>query len=132
MSASIAAGGCLCGAVRFEADLPSLWVAHCHCSMCRRANSAAFVTWVGVRADAVRWHDPEQQRRLYKSSAAAERSFCGRCGSPLSFESTRWPGEVHLLRAAFATPIDREPQGHAFYDSHVDWFTVNDDLPKKP
>ena len=31
--------GCLCGAVRFELQLPSKWCAHCHCSMCRRAEA---------------------------------------------------------------------------------------------
>ena len=41
-------GSCFCGAVRFEVDLPSLFCGHCHCSMCRRSNGAAFVTWFGV------------------------------------------------------------------------------------
>ena len=37
-------GGCLCGDVRFTVDWPSKWIAHCHCSMCRRAHGAAYVT----------------------------------------------------------------------------------------
>lgn len=41
-------GGCLCGAVRYVITLPTKWCAHCHCSMCRRAHGAAFVTWAGV------------------------------------------------------------------------------------
>jgi hypothetical protein len=43
-----AVGACLCGAVQFELQLPATWVAHCHCTMCRRAHGAAFVTWVSV------------------------------------------------------------------------------------
>lgn len=39
---------CLCGDLKLEATLPSKWVAHCHCSLCRRAHGAAFVTWVGM------------------------------------------------------------------------------------
>ena len=38
-------GGCLCGAVRFTAKLPSKWCAHCHCSLCRKAHGAGYVTW---------------------------------------------------------------------------------------
>ena len=43
-------GGCLCGAVRFSLELPSKWCAHCHCSMCRRAHGAGYVTWGQVQA----------------------------------------------------------------------------------
>jgi hypothetical protein len=32
---------CLCGAVRGRIARPSRWVAHCHCSVCRRAHGAA-------------------------------------------------------------------------------------------
>lgn len=36
-----------------------------------------------------------------------------------------------MTRANFIDPVDKEPQMHGFYDTHVSWFTVNDDLPKK-
>jgi hypothetical protein len=32
-------GSCLCGAVRYEADAPFKWMAHCHCSICRHCGS---------------------------------------------------------------------------------------------
>jgi hypothetical protein len=130
--AQTARGQCLCGAVSFEIDLPTHWVAHCHCTMCRRAHGAAFVTWVGVAQPQVRLHDPRQRMTRYPSSPGAERGFCGECGTPFWFRSTRWPGEIHLARAAFTTPIDRAPQAHAFFDTHVDWIVVGDDLPRRP
>jgi hypothetical protein len=46
------------------------------------------------------------------------------------FRSGRWPGEIHITRANFHGEIDRQPDGHAFYDSHVSWFAVTDGLPK--
>lgn len=126
-----AKGKCLCGAVCFEAVLPSKWVAHCHCTMCRRANGAAFVTWVGVDEAGCTIADPQGVFSRYRSSAEGERGFCSRCGSSFWFRSTRWPGEVHLTLANFDTPLDRAPQAHAFYDTHVGWYAVNDTLPKK-
>jgi hypothetical protein len=127
----MAKGKCLCGAVSFEATLPSKWVAHCHCTMCRRANGAAFVTWVGVEDSGCTLADPQGLFRRHRSSVEGERGFCSRCGSSFWFRSSRWPGEVHLTLANFDTPVDRAPQAHAFYDTHVDWYAVNDSLPKK-
>jgi hypothetical protein len=40
--------------------------------------------------------------------------------------------EKRLARANFTTPVDREPQVHAFYETHVPWFAFNDGLPRKP
>jgi hypothetical protein len=130
MDATKLSGGCLCGAVRFEAALPSLFCCHCHCAWCRRAHGAAFVTWVGVRdegfavvagADGVRW---------YASSTESDRGFCSTCGTTMFFRSKLAPGEMHLALACVDGPIDREPTLHVFYDARVPWFTPGDDLLK--
>ncbi len=127
-----AAGRCFCGAVRFAVPFPTKWVAHCHCSMCRRAHGAAFVSWVGVEEGTAAIEDPERLLRWYRSSPGAERASCGRCGSPMFFRSQRWPGELHIALALFEQPLDRAPQAHAFYDTHVPWLEIGDSLPKKP
>ncbi|MDH5632605.1 MAG: GFA family protein [Gammaproteobacteria bacterium] len=126
-----ASGRCLCGAVIFSAALPSNWVAHCHCSLCRAAHGAAFVTWVSVDAVGTAISDQSGQLRWYQSTTGAERGFCSRCGSSLFFRSVNWPGELHIALANFTEAVDRLPQVHAHYDTHVDWFAVNDELPKK-
>jgi len=126
-----ASGKCLCEGVGFRVELPSKWVAHCHCTMCRRAHGAALVTWVGLDASRCSIDDRESLLHWYKSSPEAERGFCSRCGSTLFFRSTRWPGELHLVLSNFVDKIDRAPQAHVFFDTHVDWLTVSDDLPKK-
>lgn len=127
-----AAGGCLCGAVRFRVGLPSRWVAHCHCRMCQRAHGAAFVTWVSVEAAslalqegagaALAWHG---------SSPGAARGFCRRCGSPMLFRSEAWPAELHVAAAALDDGPDRPPQVHAFWDTHVAWTRADPDLPRR-
>jgi hypothetical protein len=128
---SSAGGSCLCGAVRFRCELPSKWVAHCHCSYCRRAHGAPFVTWAGFTFERFGLEPGSQAPAWYESSPGARRAFCPHCGSPMFFESTRWPGEVHVARALFAEPLDREPVAHVFYESHVEWLDINDALPKK-
>jgi hypothetical protein len=130
--ASRTGGACLCGAIGFVARLPSRWVAHCHCTRCRRAHGAAFVTFVGFDADGVELRDPGSRLTWYRAETGAERGFCAACGSTLFFRSPRWPGELHVALANVQEPIDRAPQAHVYWDSHVDWLRIDDELPKKP
>lgn len=124
---------CLCGDITLEATLPSKWVAHCHCSLCRRAHGAAFVTWVGMDATHCVIGDAKQQLRWYASTPGAERGFCGHCGAMMLFHSEKWPGELHVALAHFTTPVDRMPQMHAYWNDHVQWADVDpeDGLPRK-
>jgi hypothetical protein len=123
-------GGCLCGAVRFALTLPTKWCAHCHCSMCRRAHGAVYVTFVGVPASRFRILQGEEAMHRYPSSPEAVRTFCRDCGSTMLFEGSRWPDEVHVARACIDGPIDREPQAHVYFDDRADWLDLDADLPR--
>lgn len=131
MHSSPARGSCLCGAITFGIRLPTKWVAHCHCTRCQRAHGAAFVTWVGVEATQAEIDDARSSLRWHVADEGAQRGFCQACGSPMFFKSPRWPGELHIARALFVDPLDREPQAHVHYDSHVEWTSLGDDLPRK-
>lgn len=128
-----AEGSCLCGAIRFRVPLPPLWVAHCHCSMCRRAQGAAFVTWFGVTGERFAFIGSGDRLRIHRSSPEATRSFCGRCGTPLFFESSRWPGELHVTLASLDPRVAATlvPQAHVYWSDRVPWCAVHDELPKK-
>lgn len=123
-------GGCLCGAVRIHVEFPTKWFAHCHCSMCRRAHGAAFVSFCGVPEAQFQVTRGADALTRYDSSPEARREFCGRCGSTLTFASTRWPGEVHVAVACLDGPLDREPQMHVHWDDRVPWVTLGDDCKR--
>lgn len=133
MNASgIVSGGCLCGAVRFEAELPSKWCAHCHCSMCRRAHGAGYVTWVGFPSAQFHLRRGDDRLVWYASSPGARRGFCRTCGSTMLFESERWAGETHVALGCLDGPIDRQPQANVFFDAHVDWMPIDETLKTVP
>ena len=123
-------GGCLCGAVRYEAAPPTLFCAHCHCRFCRHAHAAAFVTWFGVRETGFRLTAGADALRWYASSKQSRRAFCSRCGTTLLFQSQASPGEMHIALATADAPIDREPGSHVFFDQHVPWIEMGDELPR--
>lgn len=121
-------GRCLCGAVNFSATLPSKWCAHCHCSMCRVAHGAGYVTWVGFEQHQVSFAMGESHVHWHESSPGAQRGFCKDCGSSMFFRSERWAGELHIALACIDGPIDRQPQANVFFDNHVDWMPIDERL----
>ncbi len=130
-SAQHAAGGCLCGAVRFSSEGPFLFCAHCHCAWCQRAHGAAFVTWLGVSETTFRLVQGEDRLTWYSSSEQSDRGFCSKCGTTLFFRSVLAPGEVHIALACVDDAARvKPPAAHVFFDAHVPWFTFADDLPK--
>jgi hypothetical protein len=110
--------------------MPSLFCAHCHCSMCRRTHGAGFVTWFSIPRARLRITAGESELVRFESSDHGTRSFCGRCGSSLFFESTRDPERVDIVLANMDGPIDREPQAHAYFDCRAGWVEVGDSLPR--
>ncbi len=124
-------GGCLCGAVVFEARLPSLWCEHCHCTQCQRFHGAGVVTFAGFREEDVTFRVGEKSVTWFASSPQGQRGFCGKCGASFLFRSERWPGELHICLANISGEIDRQPEGHVYYDSHVSWLALADALPRK-
>ena len=90
-------GGCLCGKVRYEIDGPLFDASHCHCSMCRRAHGAGYVTWVRLPRHQLRFLTGEETLANYRSSDHATRSFCRRCGSSLFFETTHSPDTIDVV-----------------------------------
>ena len=121
-------GRCLCGDVTFEVTGRPLWIAHCHCESCRRATSSPFTTYVGVRSEAVRFGGGPV--KTYASSPEVERGFCPRCGSPISYRSAKWPGEVHLFAATFEDAAALEPRAHVNVADSLPWADLHDQLPR--
>jgi hypothetical protein len=75
-------GGCLCGAVRFEADGPPGMAGYCCCADCRKASGSGFVPFMGMAGGAAfRVRGPLRQfRSLSFRHTESVRNFCAACG----------------------------------------------------
>jgi hypothetical protein len=117
-----AQGRCLCGSVCFEIDVPARWAWHDHSAASRRAHGAAYATYVGSwrkrfritkgKADIVRYQD---------ASTKTVRSFCARCGTPVSYERARSPHMVNIPRALFSGRTGRQPLYHIAIEEMQEW-----------
>ncbi len=115
-------GQCMCGAVTVTATPAREALGACHCDMCRRWSSGAYVSFPAEPGYAALG-----PVRTYTSSDWAERAFCEECGSNLWYRITL-PGEMHgqtqiaagLFENAGGNPlklelyIDKKPEGYAF------------------
>ena len=124
-------GGCMCGAVRYEANGDPLDTGYCHCHSCRRHTGAPVVTYVGFKADQVRFTGRE--RRVYNSSLDVARAFCDQCGTPLTWEGFAPSKNTTIIEFHIGTLDDPDsfvPEDHSRYEERIAWFDVADGLPR--
>ncbi|MFN8831370.1 MAG: GFA family protein [Labrys sp. (in: a-proteobacteria)] len=123
--AKIWAGGCLCGAVRFEATAPALKPHTCSCKMCQRHTGSLTACWVEFPRDAVRWTGEAGQPATYRSSDWSSRAFCARCGSSLGAIDDN--PTVALLLGVFDRPNAQalKPTGHSYTSTRPRWWCVS-------
>ncbi|MBI1404551.1 MAG: GFA family protein [Caulobacter sp.] len=121
-SGPVARGGCVCGAVRFEIDVPAVWAWHDHGLASRRAQGCAYATYVGTWKRRFRWLEGEAALTRYEDAeAGTTRSFCRRCGTPVTYEKARSPRFINIPRALFETRTGREPRYHMNLTERADW-----------
>ena len=122
-------GGCLCGAVRWQADAAPEWVATCHCRKCRKALGGIFGVFAAFPLDTFRY--TKGVPRYYHSSAWAKRGFCADCGTSLDF----WliDDQVPAITlGSFDRPEDWPPDlYHTGIEGKVTWHKIADDLPQQ-
>ena len=121
-------GGCLCGAVRFEASGDPLNVRLCHCRQCQQAMGSPFFA---------RALFPQAQIRLtgptvgHATSARLQRVFCPACGCRIMASRTDG-SRSGLALALFDDPEAFRPECHMFTAEKVSWLVLADGLPQYP
>lgn len=121
------AGGCLCGAVRYEISGPLRPVVYCHCGQCHQwsgnfvaATACASDDLVMLAEDGLRW---------YASSSFADRGFCRECGSSL-FWRGKSRDHISIMAGSIDTPSGLEAAAHIFVTGKSEFLTIADELPQ--
>jgi len=121
-------GGCQCGAVRYEILMQPVGTHFCHCRMCQRAVGNVFATLAPVHKDRMRW--TQGRPSLFRSSSAAQRGFCEKCGTPLSFayDNSKW---ICLTVGSLDEPNRVRPTVHYGIESQLHWLQLHEELPRE-
>ena len=121
-------GGCMCGAIRYEATEPPQEVGYCHCRMCQKGTGNLFYPYAAFRSDAFRFTQGEP--KFYKSSAWLERGFCANCGTQVAERYLKGSDSVPVSIGSLDHPEDWPPSNHLGVESQIPWLTIHDDLPR--
>ena len=129
MSGLAVIGGCLCGAVRFEAADARPTVTFCHCSQCRRTSGHH---WAATRAPLAKFRlTKDEGLKWFRSSDWAQRGFCGHCGSSLFYRLDEGDG-IGIAAGSIDEPTGLAPGKHIFTASKGDYYDIADGLPQVP
>lgn len=120
------AGGCLCGRVRYKAQIESDEAGLCHCRMYQRATGGFASAIVQVHPSAVTW---EVEPESYQSSPIARRLFCGKCGSSLGY-ATLDGEDMDLTLGSFDYPSFFKPVAHGGAESLLENWLDTSCLPR--
>jgi len=119
-------GGCLCGEVRYRISGTPRALSLCHCRTCRRAAGAPSVAWVVLNAtDLVIL---QGMPSVFRSSPDVLRTFCGRCGTSLTYQRESQLASIDITTASLDEPDTFPPEREIWLSHKIDWERDNDSL----
>ncbi len=124
---STVTGGCFCRQVRFEVEGPEKYACFCHCESCQRAAGAPVVAWATYARDT--FEVTEGEVRWHESSPGVTRGICQNCGTSLTYENDKRPGEIDLTLNCLDDPTIPELKAHIWTEDAQPWMKFDDGLP---
>ncbi|HEX2803490.1 MAG TPA: GFA family protein [Sphingomicrobium sp.] len=124
------AGGCMCGAVRYELGSQPFDAGWCHCRTCQLNSGSPAMVFATVPVGDFHWTKGAEKVRSIQSSHFGRREFCGECGTPFLMKVDHQPETVDFSVATLDAPNAVSPAYHIFWGSRVAWFDPGDDLPR--
>jgi hypothetical protein len=124
-------GGCLCGAVRYEATGHTVFSVNCHCRDCQRTSGGAYTPALLVPESSI---TISGEVTYYESTADSgrkvSRGFCPKCGSQLFAKLEMLPDIIGIRAGTLDDPSLFNPGVDIFTSSAAHWDFMNPDIPK--
>jgi hypothetical protein len=123
-------GGCLCGRVRYTAEVFLQNGCICHCTICQRSTGQPAEITVMIKAGTL--HYLQDQPKYYSSSASGKRGFCAHCGARLVWQALTPENDwlTNITVGSLDNPDQARMTRHIYADTQLPWYHVCEDLPK--
>jgi hypothetical protein len=118
-------GGCLCGALRYEAEGAPDYMGHCYCEDCRKASGSGFIPFIGFAASAVRFSG-ESLKFISKAANGgnAVRNSCRVCGSLVFGGEVGKDASFTIYAGTLDDPSLFHPAIAIFTSGRPDWAVI--------
>jgi hypothetical protein len=126
------AGGCLCGAVRYDvkAEAP-LGARYCWCRVCQYLGCGTGAVSAAFRTEDVAVSGPLTGYVCQADSGSTmRRRFCSRCGTPVFSEAAQRPDVIFVRAGTLDDPNLAAPTATIWSRSAPKWACFDPDLPK--
>lgn len=125
------AGGCHCGAVRYEVVARPLGVYACHCKDCQRFSGAAFSLSMVVRKADLRVTKgtPDSYRKTADSGRVALMHGCAVCGTRLWNEPLASPDVLIVKPGTLDESGWAVPAGNIWVSRKLAWVAIDPAMP---
>jgi hypothetical protein len=118
-------GGCLCGAVRYEARGAPIYAGHCYCEDCRKASGSGLIPFIGFSRDALSFSGRTLE---YRSPAAngnvAVRNSCPVCGGLVFGGEVDRSDSFTIYAGSLDDPSLFQPTIAIFTRGRPDWAVI--------
>jgi hypothetical protein len=97
----------------------------CHCRSCQLASGAPWVAWIVVRRSDFAFIEGEPE--AHRSSPPVVRTFCGRCGTPLTYRHDDSPETIDITTATLDRPELFAPTREIWIEHKLPWVKADPD-----
>ncbi len=123
-------GGCLCGNIRYEADVFLHNGYICHCTICQRSTGQPAEITVLIKAGTLKYL--KEEPKYYVSSDTGKRGFCANCGSRIVWQALAAEDDwlTNVTVGSLDRPAEARVTRHIYADTQLPWYHTCEDLPK--
>jgi hypothetical protein len=122
-------GGCLCGALRWEATADPRYTGHCYCADCRKASGSGFIPFMAFPASAMSISGKTLTHRLpVGDGRIAIRNSCAVCGGLVFGGDVGQSEDFNIYAGSLDDPGQFQPRIAIFTRDRAPWALIPEGL----
>jgi hypothetical protein len=126
------AGGCACGAIRYETSSEPIVELHCQCRECQKRSGTGHSSYLtfALRSEMTITGEAKEWQVAGESGNMKIHAFCPNCGTPVYLTFAAMPELIAVHAASLDEPSRFKPQFVTYGIRGLEWDTIDAALPR--